>query len=277
MLKFASHRSGQDGQALVETLVVSVVLIAMTVLGALLGRYQDIKRQTIAASRNIAFECTVRIECANDSASFGRRASAEVRRRFFSGRSEIYTAERLPDDVATAPHNPLWHDRTGRPLLEKYGDVSVDTSSVAFKPAGAFGSLGSFLGSVVNVGPELFGLHPSRGLISATVRARLSPDQRARDFSTQLDSLALTLSYHTAILTDSWSASGPSAVLDRIRKPVRQGLWDALDVAYLPVRAELFLLGGLGVEPRARQFKAFSDHDRDFIDPDVVPLDRLGR
>lgn len=277
MLKFTSPCAGQNGQALVETLVVSVALIAMAVLGALLGRYQDIKRQTIAASRNVAFECTVRLECANDPASFDRKTSDEVRRRFFSGRAEIYTAERLPDDVATAPRNPLWHDRTGKPLLEKYSDVSVETSSVAFKPAGAFGQVGSILGSVVNVGPELFGLHPSRGLMSATVRTRVSPDQRARDFSTQLDSLALTFTNHTAILTDSWPASGPSAVLDRIRKPVRQGIWDALDVAYLPVRAELLLLRGLGMEPRAGQFTAFSDHDRDFIDPDVVPLDRLGR
>lgn len=276
MVKLTSSVATQSGQALVETVIVGVALTTMAVLVPLLGRYQDINRQNIAAARYAAFECTARPGCAGDSAGFDPKVADEVRRRFFSGRFGIYTADRLPDDVASGPRNPFWHDRSGKILLEKYSDVSVETASVSFHPAGAFGQLGAVLGGVINVGPQLFGLHPSHGLVSATVRARIAPSQSATDFSSQLDSLPLTFSHHTAILTDSWSANGPAGVLNRIRSPVRGGIWSAFDVAYLPAQGELLLLEAFGMEPRARQFTKFG-HDRDFLDPDVVPLDRLGR
>lgn len=270
----------QRGQALVETLVGALVLVPLALLAILLGKYQSMQQATIAASRTLAFECTVRPGACANGASQAALAE-EVRRRHF-GRidREILSNDVLGDSAPADERNPLWVDRRGQPLLERFTDVDIALSSPPFD-AGRSTAIGRAASGAAGLldrlaGPARFGLSISGGLVEARVKLRVSPGEAGNERLARLDSLPLSMQARTAVLTDAWNASGPyGSDPGRVEARVEQG--SRLDpvhqaqiaVGYQLTRWTLELMNLAGLEPSAG---AFTPHH---VDVDLVPADRI--
>ncbi len=272
----------QRGQALVEALVAAVVLVPLSLLVVLLGKFQSMQQATIAASRTLAFECSVRPDDCSDAAA--RVALAEdVRRRHF-GRldREILTADVLDDRAPASERNALWTDRRTRPLLERYADVGIAVTPSRFDAprstavGRASGNAGVLLDRLA--GPSRFGLSIDGGLATSEVRLRVSPSQAGNERLGRLDSLPLLMQARTALVTDAWNASGPygnaaHTVQSRVEAgqrvdPVHE---TAFRTGYQLTLWSMQAMHAAGLEPRA---SAFRPHQTDV---DLVPADRIGQ
>lgn len=277
---YADRRS-QRGQALVETLVAAVVLIPLALLVLLLGKFQSMQQATIAASRTLAFECTVRPRACADAASHAGLAD-EVRRRHF-GRidREILSGDTLSDAAPPQERNALWTDRLGTPLLERFSDVTVSLASPRFD-AGRSTAIGRASGGMAAIldrlaGPARFGLSIDGGMAQARVQMRVSPSQAGNEQLARLESLPLTMQARAAVLTDAWHASGPYGnAAHRVEARVGQGsridpLHETqIALGYQLTRWTLALMDLAGLEPEASSFRP------QWIDVDLVPADRIG-
>jgi hypothetical protein len=198
----------QHGQSMIEFIVATAVVVPLFLLVPLLGKYLDIKQTSIAASRKLAFECTVRYE---DCGALNANPSLadEIRMRFYTGNStDVLSNDRPAADVIdNGEGSPLWVDRQNRPLLERFSDVGIRTDASNIDP----GVAGVANVPGIDVGPGRFGLDLRRGLYDARVQVRLGRERGGSNFLDQLDSLALTMQFHTAILTDAWAARGPGS------------------------------------------------------------------
>ena len=276
------------GQALVETLVVAIALVPLAVLVVLLGKYQSIRSATVSASRSLAFDCAARpVDCA-DPARVDWLVQ-DMRQRHFE-------------------RQPLWHDRAGRPLLERLSDVGGSVSPQRFdaglgtalgRAAGAdltgiggaggvyngsgytfgAGALGASAASLLDTlaGPARFGLAIEGGLSEARVQVAVAPSHAANVGFARLDPIALTLRARTVVLTDAWNASGPengpASVLARSDAGSKlDALRETrLAVGYQLTRWSIGLMGAIGLEPAASHFRPHQG------DPDAVPADRIGQ
>lgn len=278
----AAARYRARGQALVEVLVGAIALVPLLLLVAWLGKVQSIRQSTIAASRSLAFECTVRPDECADAAGVAALAD-EVRRRSFSRTdAPVFAVDRPGDDPPRAERNPLWVDRGNRPLIERFGDIGARVEPQSFDAGESLaqsrggGLVGNAIGWLADhAGPGRFGLAIREGLLDARVQVGVTPSA-AQTFASQLDSIPLTVRARTAILSDAWNASGPYGGDARsVQTRVERGrkILDAyeatVDARYLPTRGFITLMGAIGLEPAA---DAFRYHDADV---DVVPRDRV--
>jgi hypothetical protein len=290
---------GQRGQALLELLVAMLAIVPVFFGVAWLARMQDMQQATIAAARALAFECTVRPhDCSaaaqatgdpGGSAEPGQSAqsakfAAELRKRLFAApRAGLRSDDNAAGEVTTANGNALWVDRTGKPLLERFEDVSIEIAPVRFNSPFAFaGGQGdrSFPGAVRLLselgGPGRFGLDLEAGFIDARVRVDVARSRPDDGWIRRMTAMPITLKARLSILTDSWTASGPygsapDSVQTRVDAGARlPGVEPALRAAWLPVRGLLATGSLLGFESRASEFKPYQ------IDVDLVPSDRLG-
>jgi len=267
--------SRQHGQALVEALVAALVLVPLAVLTMMLGKFQAMQQATIAASRTLAFECTVRPQACADPAAYAGLAD-EVRRRHY-GRID---REILADPAPAAERNALWVDRRGQPLLERFADVGATLSSPRFD-AGRSTAIGRAAAGAANLldsvaGPARFGLSLTGGMTEAQVQVRVSPSEAGNEQFTRLDSLPLTLQARTAVLTDAWHASGPyGSEAHRVDSRVAQGSRldtlheTAFALGYQLTHWSIGLMQAAGIEPSAASFRPYR------VDVDRVPADRV--
>jgi hypothetical protein len=272
------------GQALVEVLVASLALVPLFFGIAWLAKVLDAQQATIAAARALAFECTVRIAaCASPQAH--PELAAQTRRRFFSDpRFGLRSDDTASGPVTAADRHPLWVDRSGAALLERYEDVAVGVRAVSFDSPLAFAAgtgvriapdavrLLSHLG-----GPGRFGLEIEGGLFEAQVEATLSRSRPQDGWVTQMLSMPLTLGARLTVLTDAWNASGPDgdapdSVATRVDAGAQvPGADPLIEAGWLGVRGLLGLAGLLRIEPAANALRWRE------IDVDLVPPDRVGR
>jgi hypothetical protein len=289
----------QRGQALLELLVAMLAIVPVFFGVAWLARMQDMQQATIAAARALAFECTVRPQACSAAAhatsesggSAQHRPSAqsekfaeELRKRLFAApRSSLRSDDNATGEVSSANGNALWVDRTGKPLLERFEDVSIEIAPVRFNSPFAFaGGQGdrSFPGAVRLLselgGPGRFGLGLEAGFIDARVQVDVARSRPSDGWLRRMTAMPITLKARLSILTDSWTASGPygsapDSVQTRVDAGARlPGIEPALRAAWLPVRGLLATGALLGFESRASEFKPYQ------IDVDLVPPDRLG-
>jgi len=270
----------QRGQALVETLVAALVLVPLALLVVLLGKFQSMQQATISASRTLAFECTVRPGACANAASHSALAE-EVRRRHF-GRidREILSNDAIADPAPADERNPLWVDRRGHALLERFADVDVALALPRFD-AGRSTAIGRAASGAAGLldrlaGPARFGLSISGGLVDARVKVRVSPSEAGNEQFARLDSLPLTMQARTAVLFDAWNASGPyGSAAGRVEARVKEGsridpIREAeIAVGYRLTLWALELMNLAGLEPSA---SAFEPHH---VDVDRVPVDRI--
>lgn len=249
------------GQALVEFLVGAGVLASLLAGIVVVGRLQELQWATIAASRYAAFEHALRPDRIGAAALQGH-----VRARFY----EPPDTPLRSDDARTDADSwrrvmPHWTDRspTAHPLVSRPADVAV-TSSEADPPgvtAGLAASVAALADRAAVVTGGRFDVN-RRGYYSAAVRVRLAP------FASEpapLSTLALTLEERTTVLGDSWNSTGPQQVADRTRAFVPAAALRAVRPVLDAFRWALRLF-----EPALDQLCLGR------IDPDLVPLDRLG-
>lgn len=279
----ADRRRSVGGQALVEVLVALLAIVPLYFGVAWLAKVLDARQATIAAARMLAFECTARIGACAAYADHPELAR-ELRRRMFA-RHE--TALRSDDVAAGAvgagAGRPFWSDRAGRPLLERFEDVTVAVVPLRFdSPRASASSEGeraipgalrllSELG-----GPGRFGLDLGGGLFDARVTAALARSRPTDGFLTRLGAMPVTLTEHLVILTDAWTASTPyGPARDTVETRVVAGsrvplVEPAIAAGWLPVRGLLAVGAALGFESRANLLRWHR------TDVDLVPPDRVG-
>ncbi len=272
----------QRGQALVEALVATIALVPLALLVVLLGKFQSMQQATIAASRTLAFECSVRPDDCSDA--HARAALAEDARRRHFGRidREVFSADVLDDGAPVQERNALWTDRRMRPLLERYADVSIAVTPSRFD-AGRSTAIGRAAGDAGQLldrlaGPSRFGLSLDGGLAISELRVRVSPSQAGNEKLDRLDSLPLLMHARVALVTDAWNASGPygaepHSVQSRVQAgqqvdPVHEA---AFGLGYQLTLWSMQLMDVAGLEPRASDFHPHR------ADVDRVPVDRIGR
>lgn len=252
---------------MIEFLVVALTLVPLFLLVPLIGKYLDIKQASIAASRKLAFECTVRYEDCNDLNSHPAFAD-EIRSRFFAGDTALALTNDRPAAAAieAGNGNPLWVDRRGRPLLENFEDVGIRTDASDID-AGA-----SLVSSLLAAGPDMFDLELERGLFDARVQVSVARDNGGESFIDQLDSLALNMQFHTAILTNAWDADGPGRLADRCASERNTVIGRVSDATLCPDAFEAFdatyEIGRLGIEELGAFIESNADdfHFHDFMD-----------
>jgi len=265
-----------------EALVAAIVLVPLAALIVMLGKYQSLQMATIAASRTLAFECTVRPdECADTARQ--PQLVAELRDRHFTRSDRPIKSRALIAGLVPEPDsNPLWTRTAGQPLLPDLDAVRAWLQWGSFD-AGASTAIGQgrlrFTNAVALLdrlaGPERFGLALRGGLLEARVEASLPGVAPAA--ARGLDPLALTMRARTAILTDDWSASralGTEADTLQSRVALGQQL-DSIHEAAQPIAYQLTLwsiqlMGMISLEGRAPHFRY---HESDVT---LLPPDRIG-
>ena len=216
---------GQQGQALTEFLVVSLALIPLFLLMPMIAKYQDIAHATQMASRYLAFEATLR----NDGMSTWKpvdQLAGEVRRRFFSNTdAPIKTGDTAGNFMAH--QNLFWRDPKGDALIKDIGnDVKISFGSGnSADHNGAFGGTSDgkpFENLAFNYHNEL-GLQ-AKGIYTANITvavANLPSDENSYTKSyDEFRNIGLTMTRHTSVLIDSWTARDPGQVESRVNKPL---------------------------------------------------------
>ncbi len=261
-------RGVMRGQSLVETLVFAMALLPLLLGLVLVTKYQSVRQSSIAASRTVAFDCTVR----PDSCGEGDGASLldETWQRHLSdGRTPLQSVGAGAGQ--DWQRNGFWVDRRQAPLIAGTGAARVDLVRQAADTSETLNDV--TLGLV-----EHFGLPVADDLVRADVRVRVSEGRSLADWLVRPEGLQLDLGGRTAILVDNWNASegrggAGRSVETRVARgsvPPLPGFADAAEVGYLPIRTLITSPLLAPFEPRG---KDFAYHEADV---ELIPPDRLG-
>ena len=211
-----------EGQGLTEFVVIALALVPLFLLIPMIGKYQSISHATEMASRYVAFEAIAN----NDGMSSYKppaQLAQEVRRRFFSNSdAPIKTNDEAGDFKAN--QNLFWVDPQGNALIKNFSDVSVSFGAAnganhADGKSGADDDKPFNLPVPIQVANEL-------GMKSGLYRANVSvalvnlQDLGASYASTYdgFKNINLTVTRHTTVLVDTWTARDPAQVEARIDK-----------------------------------------------------------
>jgi hypothetical protein len=207
----------QCGQALVETLVATTVMVTLlTAMPAVLA-YHDIQRTAQRAARDATWLAGWRV---SDVATSSRESFAEL-------------AWRHPADG-----QPIIHSSDGLELFESDNSPPGRAAAMLQFIAAPLGASGSYLG-------DSFALS-QQGLRRARVDVQVPP---LRGAPAPFDSLALSLRGEAALLTDAWNAADAAHVASRAGGLVPTRLLQSADA---PIRAFKTLLRV--VEPAYQKF-----------------------
>lgn len=243
----------ERGQALVEVAVVAgFVLVPLLLMGVYVGKWAYTQDRSIEAARYAAWE---RIVWRNQPPA-GRQWTAlrtdgvlrdDVAVRFFGGRGE-----KLESDNRSAAQGagtePLLHKHDGQPLLterEKHIALQTREEVNAMDKGLLKAALVAAKQGQNGMGIDLTG--PTVATVSVTLDG--IPQRLFREVGLQQP---LTFTGQAAVLTDPWSAKGPSeaqAISERLATPpqiegirhTQRGIKVIMDT----LRATGFLLGGL--------------------------------
>ena len=258
----------QGGQSLVETLVFALALLPLLLGLVLVTKYQSIRQATVAASRSIAFDCTVRPEACggSDAAS----ALHEVwQRHLADARTPLRSIATGAEPALQG--NAFWVDRQQQALIAGTAASRVDLQR---EQADMTESVNDVTLGLV----EHFGLPVADDLVRADVRVRVSEGRGLADWLVRPEGLQLDLAGRTAILVDNWNASqgqGESerSVETRVTRgsvPPVPGFAEAAEIGYLPIRTLITSPLLAPFEPNGSEFRY---HE---VDVELVPDDRLG-
>jgi hypothetical protein len=265
------HRCG--GQALTEFIVIALALVPLFLLMPMVAKYQSVTHATEMASRYVAFEAIAN----NDGMSNYKppeQLAQEVRRRFYSNSdAPIKTNDEAGDFKAN--QNLFWVDAQGDALIKNFTDVTVSFGS-SHGANHADGKSAASDGDPFNVPlpfkvGEKLGL--KTGMYTANVSVKLAnlKDIGLSFASTyeEFKNLNLTVSRHTSVIPDTWTARDPAMVETRIRQPlIFPGSLDAVREFDVALQAANLLaeLPDLNKPPHMAKLELWRDQ---------VPADRL--
>lgn len=210
----AALQQTQQGQALVEFLVLCFALVPLLVLIPMLGKYQDMGHAAQMASRYAAFDATIR----NGSMSTEKppaQLADEVRRRFFGAANVPIKTDDVAGDFL-AHRNLFWRDPQGNALVKNFSDITVSFGKdKTADRSRAFEALALEEGFFTTA--RLAGL-PTPGIYRANIAVKVA-NLPAKITSYQpFDTLNLTIERSTSLLIDPWAAKNTDQVNQRVRQ-----------------------------------------------------------
>jgi len=257
-----------SGQALIEALIGTTILVLVLLLLIALAKLQSVELAATHIAREIAFDCAIQPD--KCSATTPVDSSESRLRARLSGRDRI--------DYG---HQFLWTDRAGAALLEKDADVELSIKQEAFGAASgvlrhgkrfAGVSAGRILSSFA--GPDKFGLQIQQGLITTTAGIGIQQSANGAGLTDLLAGMALRPTASASVLLDTWQASGPyggahsvDARVDKGRR-LKFNIEKGFRTAYLGTKAAMLSMRLLLMESQAHKFEHYN------IPMDLVPLDR---
>ena len=242
------------GQAIVEFLIATIVLVPLVVGIVLVGRLQDLRVTTAHAARYAAFGQAL-------VPAYPAELQSELRSRFFAAPEARVLAEDRRHVARGA--NPRWAD-VARPLPLLAGSEAVTLRVANGAPRGASArAMATAVGGADRVATLTGGRFDveRRGFFAADVDVRVAdvPSLAA------LRGRPLTLRAHARVLGQDWSSTGPAETADRAAALVPTRPLRRVRPAIAPLAWALSLL-----EPALRGLCLAP------LDPELVPLDRLG-
>lgn len=205
--------SSQQGQALTEFLVASLVVVPLFLLIPMIGKYQDMAHNTLMDSRYVAFDAITRNDRVN-SWKPEAQLTQEVQRRFFSNsRAPIKTGDAAGN--FRSHRNRMWTDPFGNPLLRNFDQdvrVSYGFSGGATHNAGFSGSHDGDPFLLMN----RFDLS-RRGIYTANVAVTVANLPAGLRLITPFDDINLVITRSTTVLLDPWAGRNPQEVQNRLR------------------------------------------------------------
>lgn len=253
---------------MVEFALVATVLTPIFVLTPTLTKTADANMASAQAARYGAWEQTVRLKD-------GDTLATEINNRFYAKPDmAIRTTQGAVRDADQ--QNAFWNGAGfDDGLLTKEGNaLSVkvrekDLGGAAGTVGEAVGLLGDTIGKIVSDSEWDFdagGLYTVNVELKLNNRQKIATDERAQNCGAGSENANSCMSQLSAILVDTWSASGPSQVEDRVRSLVPAGalqpVGDIVAIAgkVLPIFQELENMDGVFGE----------------VKPDILPPDRYG-
>ncbi|MFJ2986285.1 TadE/TadG family type IV pilus assembly protein [Collimonas sp. NPDC087041] len=250
----------QCGQAMVELIVVSGVMVALFLGIWYLGKFHDIQAATIQAARYAAWERTVHPAGYADS-----QIEQQTRARIFSwNRDAFRSTDGIASNAAWNTQTSMWLDhRNQDALIAKPSDVTVGTTSGPL-PGSAAGTVDSVLNGLTGAIGALTGGEKlnTGGFYKSQVSVKIA---NVGSLPEPLDNLNLTLTESNALVTDSWDADSPRQAAMRTRSFAPTAIFEKIQPILTPLEWALSI-----IEPSFKNFKPGE------ICPDIVPADRLG-
>lgn len=262
----AGWRTPQQGQALIEFLVIAAAILGLFLLTPVIAKYQDISHATHMASRYAAFDATVHNDASGAFKPVAQLAD-EIRRRYFSNPNVPIQTDTVADDSEARP-NPFWNDPRGGPLIGTLSDVALtfgENHAPAHDQAFTGSSDGKPFGPMPLVNHATLGLK-AHGIYRANVSVPLVNLPEGIALYMPLDTIDLRITRHTSVLIDPWAARSVQQNMERFGKLA------PLNSAFSPVEAILdvaipaFELWGKVPAPKFGRLQPWQD---------VVPADRL--
>ena len=191
----------QHGQAMSEFVVAMIAFVPL-VLGVIyIGKYSDIKHQTIQASRYAAFERALDPH----GHEGGTTVQDETVARFFrdGGQHTIGFQDKATGSTSS-DENPVWAQVNGNPMIAQYPDVSVQFSTKSVKDSTTSGLLAPMDLAI----KTMSGLNDDGSAVEADVSVKVA---NISHFAT-LNNINLSVGATTVIAGDPWNAGGAQDV-----------------------------------------------------------------
>jgi hypothetical protein len=241
----------QHGQSTIEFIVLSLVLVPLTLIVPLLGKYIDIAHTTSIASRYVAFEGTVQHASSKNGWKSDATLASEVRRRFYSKHQLSIKTQDVVSEI-NGDRNALWTDHRGHYLLPDFNQITITTN--AQNTSSIFNALSSAFDLSDN-----FALN-TNNLYRGEVSVRLANIESLLPF----DNINLNIRRHTVVLVDPWASTSAGEVESKVKSAGLIFPYQLLDTTakVLEIPINLF------------EFNA-SAPDIGKVEPDHVPADRL--
>jgi hypothetical protein len=253
-------RRHSRGQAIVETLAVLPLAVAVYFGVVLLARLHDLEARTITNARYAAF-------LQADSPPARRGAALDgmaVARTWSPGRTPMRADDAWNDRVFEGGYSANWRaPNEASRLVESADRIAVYTAngSLGGVPGGTLDSALAATRAVGLLGRGRLDLENAH-LLTSTATVQLSPIDT---LPAPLDGLDLVLSDRLAVLADPWSAAGPRHVVSRVQSLMpTSGIGRLLDLL-TPVQLFVSIF-----EPEFRNLCV------GHVDPEELPPDRIG-
>ena len=255
--------SRQVGQAMIEMVVISLVLVALFLGIWYIGKFHDIQSTTIQAARYAAWERTAHGPAFSDA-----RIQNQTRARLFSWNRDAYlNTDSITNNQSWKQQTTMWQDHAGdKRLIDAPRDVTVRTASGALPGSLAAGATTT----LDSVDKALAGLTggtplPRGGKFTSTVSVKVANLAHMDDPKVPLNKLDLTLTERSVIVADNWDASSSQDTALRTRAFTPGGVLKTFDTG----------LGSIIKKSLAFIEPSFDNFHPGQICPDVLPMDRI--
>ena len=245
----------QGGQAMAEFSAMLIVFVPLILIVPLMGKISDMNQSTIQASRYAAWERTVAAHSAKSEVVL----NAEARRRFFGNTDAFIKTNEGPID-GDDYRNVLWRDHRGDWLLAHNEWANVGTEERA-TPGWAASATGSAIRLAYPGLNEDGYYHANIGVNVGS--SNVQPFDQGKDCNgTGGNAVFTCINRKNVILADTWSASSPGQVRDRVQERLPMHM-----IRDIKTLTDLF-----SWIPLMKELKGFQPG---YVAPDVVPQDRL--